>query len=48
MVTKLYAVIVTLHPTETLMWEYGVEVSKVHFPNAMNNFGFEVERCTFR
>jgi hypothetical protein len=30
------------------MWEFGVEVSKVHFPNAMNNFGFEVERCTVR
>jgi hypothetical protein len=43
MVTKLCAVIVTLHPTETLMWEYEVEVSKVHFPNAMNKFGFGVE-----
>jgi hypothetical protein len=42
MVTKLCTVIVTLHPTETLVWEYGAEASKVHFPNAMNNFGFEV------
>ena len=26
----------------TLIWEYRAEVSKVHFANAMNNFGCEV------